>query len=92
MDVGDDPAGSSALPVVADAEVFAYQSLRALYQGDWRSAESFAESAAARSSELGKAYVYGGICAAHRGDLAAAEKDWETLARLYPELRPPIER
>lgn len=76
------------LPERPDAEVLAYEALRALYLGRLGDAGSFAESAAAQAPGLGKAHVYAGICAAARGDVDRARRAWETLARLYPELRP----
>ncbi len=79
---------ADSLPTDPDAEVLAYESLRALYLGDWARAESAAQEAAAIAPRLGKASVYLGICAMHRGDLEAARRNWDALARLYPELRP----
>lgn len=82
------PAGETPLPDGPDAEVFSYEALRALYLGEWGRAEAFAESALAVDPALGKAHVYRGICAARRGDLETARRDWEALARLYPSLLP----
>ncbi len=89
------PAGAAGsrgapprVPDDPDAEVYAYEALRAMYLGEWRAAEGFAASAAALDPDLGKAAVYLGICKARRGDIEGARKAWERLAALYPELLP----
>jgi len=76
------------LPEGPDAEVLAYEALRAMYLGEWPEAEARAESAASLTSDLGKASVYVGICATRRGDLERARTAWERLAARYPELLP----
>jgi tetratricopeptide (TPR) repeat protein len=84
------PAAAEAptLPEGPDAEVLAYEALRAMYTGQWSQAEMFAERAAALAPDLGKAHVYLGICATRRGDLAHARAAWDRLAALYPEYLP----